>query len=140
MGKCHFNMGKCHLVIFTPYRHPTNVSVKFGSGQQVQSATLVGIELNQSLKSSCAVNARVQKGRASHFSVLSIDKDTGNIRSSILASIVEKLCLPTALYGAELWHNMTRTDIETLEKFTRLAANRSWYAWVAPNARTCRTA
>ena len=119
-----FNMGKCHLVIFTPHRHPTNVSVKFGSGQlhEVQSATHVGIELHQSLKSSCAVNARVQKGRASLFSVLSIDKDTGNISPPILASIVEKVCFPTALYGAELWHNMTRTDIEILEKFTRLAA------------------
>ena len=50
------------------------------------------------------------------FSVLSIDKDTGNISPSILASIVEKVCFPTALYGAEIWHNMTRTDIETLEK------------------------
>ena len=64
-----FNMGKCHLVIFTPHRHPTNVSVKFGSGrlQEVQSATHVGIELHQSLKSSCAVNARDQKGRAFLF-------------------------------------------------------------------------
>ena len=119
-----FNLGKCHLVIFSPQRPPTNVSVKFGPGQlqQVKSVTHVGIDLNQSMKSSCAVNARIQKGRASLFSVLSIDKGTGCTSPSILASITDKVCFPTVLYGAELWHSMTRTDIEMLEKFTRLAA------------------
>ena len=61
------NLGECHLVIFAPQRPPSNISVKFGPGQlkQVESVTHVGIDLHQSLKNSSAVDARIQKGRAS---------------------------------------------------------------------------
>ena len=41
---------------------------------------------------------------------------------STLASLVEKICFPIVLYGAELWHNMSSADIYKLEKFIRLAA------------------
>ena len=74
------------------------------------------------MKSSCAVNARIQKGRASLFSVHSVDKGTGCISPSILASITDKICFPSVLYGAELWHSMNLADMEMIEKFTRLAA------------------
>ena len=119
-----FNLGKCHLVIFAPQRPPSNISVKFGPGQlkQVESVTHVGIDLHQSLKNSSAVEARIQKGRASLFSILSIEKDYGFISPSVLSSIIDKVCFPTVLYGAELWHSMTLSDMDKLERFTRLAA------------------
>ena len=108
------------MVLFAPQRPPSNISVKFGPGQlkQVESVTHVGIDLHQSLKKSSAVDARIQKGRASLFSILSIEKDSGFISPSVLSSIIDKVCFPTVLYGAELWHS----DMDKLERFTRLAA------------------
>ena len=100
------------------------MTVKFGPShiKQTESITHVGIELHQSLKSSIAIDARIQKGRASLFSVPAIDRDTGFVSPSILASLVEKVCFPVVLYGAELWHNTSVSDIHKLEKFIRLAA------------------
>ena len=104
---------------FSPKRPPTGMSVKFGPvlNHQKESITHVGIELHQSLKRSHAIDARIQKGRASLFSV-----DTGFVSPSILTSLVEIVCFPVALYGAELWHNMSTSDEYKLEKFIRLAA------------------
>ena len=119
-----FNPEKCHLIVFSPRKPPSNVTVKFGPSQikQTESITHVGIELDQSFKSSLAIDARIQKGRASLFSVLAIDRDTGFVCPSILSSLIEKICLPIVLYGAELWHNMSVSDIYKREKFIRLAA------------------
>ena len=119
-----FNPAKCHLIIFSPRKLPSNVTVKFGQSEikQTESITHVVIELHQSFKSSLAIDARIQKGRASLFSVLAIDRDTGFVCPSILASLIEKICFPVVLYGAELWHNMSASDIYKLEKFIRLAA------------------
>ena len=119
-----FNPSKCHLIIISPKRPPTGISVKFGPAiiNQTESITHVGIELHQFLKSSYAIDARIQKGRASLFSVLAIDRDTGFVNPSTLTSLVEKVCFPVVLYGAELWHNMSASDTYKLEKFIRLAA------------------
>ena len=119
-----FNPAKCHLIIISPRKLPSNLTVKFGQSEikQTESITHVGIELHQSFKSSLAIDIRIQKGRASLFSVLAIDRDTGFVCLSILASLIEKTCFPVVLYGAELWHNMSASDIYKLEKFIRLAA------------------
>ena len=119
-----FNHSKCHLIIFYPQKPPIDTSVKFGPAliNQTESITHVGIELHQSFKSSLAINARIQKARVSLFSVLAIDRDTGFVRPSILSSLDEKISFPVVLYGAELWHNISMSDIYKLEKFIRLAA------------------
>ena len=119
-----FNPDKCHLIVFSPSRPPTNLSVEFSHSNitQKESITHVAIELHQSLKSSLAIDARIKKGKASLFSLLAIDRETGFVSPSILASLVEKICFPIVLYGAKLWHNMSSADIYKLEKFIRLAA------------------
>ena len=118
------NTDKCKLVVFSQTRSPTNVSAKFGNSTLVQTESVshVGIEIHQTLKSSYAVNARIQKGRGSLFSILSIDKNTSLVNPLQLSSIFIKVCLPTLLYGAELWHCLTINDINKLERFLRLAA------------------
>ena len=125
-----FNPNNCHLIIISPKKQHTSISVKFGPAiiNQTESITYVGIELHQSLKSSSAIYARIQKGWTSLFSVLAIDRDTGFFSPSIRASLVEKICFPVGLYGAEspeaeLWHNMLVSDTYKLEKFIRLAAS-----------------
>ena len=108
-----FSPAKCHLIIFSPRKLPSNITIKFRQSEitQTDSITHVGIELHQSLKSSLAIDARIQKGKASLFSVLAIDRDTGFVFPSMLASLIEKICFPVILYGAELWHNMSASDI-----------------------------
>ena len=69
-----FNPDKCHLIVFSPRRPPTNISIEFGASNitQKESISHVGIELHQSLNSSLAIDARIKKGRASLFSLLAI--------------------------------------------------------------------
>ena len=42
-----------------------------------ESITHVGIELHQSLNRSLSIDARIKKGKASLFSFLEIDRETG---------------------------------------------------------------
>lgn len=120
------NSDKCKLLIFSRKKSPTNVYVKFGNAsiEQNESISHVGIDIHQSLKSSNAINARIQKARASLFSILSIDRDRGSVNPAILSSVIERVCLPSLLYGAELWHTMTAEDSIKLERFLRLAAKK----------------
>ena len=112
-----FNPNKCHLIIISPKKPPTGISVKFGPTiiNQTESITHVGIELRQSLKRS---SAHIQKGRASLFSVLAIDRDTSFISPSILAFLVENVCFPEFFTVL----NYGLSDINKLEKFIRLTA------------------
>ena len=98
-----FNPNKYHLIIISPKKQHTCISVKFGPAiiNQTESITYVGSELHQSLKSSSAIDARIHKGWASLFLVLAIDRDTGFVSPSIRASLVEKFCFPVVLHGAE---------------------------------------
>ena len=99
-------------------------TLSFGSSTLVQTESVshVGIVIHQTLKSSNAVNARIQKGCASLFSILSIERHTSLVSPLLLLSIFIKVCHPTLLYGAELWHCLTINDINKLERFLRLAA------------------
>ena len=115
---------KCKLLVFSLVRTPSNATVKLGTStiSQAESVSHVGIEIHKSFKSSAAINARIAKGRSSLFSILSIDRETSLINPITIASLFEKVCLPSVLYGSELWHNMTAEDSLKLEGVMRLAA------------------
>ena len=115
---------KCKLLVFSLVHTPSNATVKLGTStiSQAESLSHVGIEIHKSFKSSAAINARIAKGRSSLFSILSIDRETSLINPITIALLFEKVCLPSVLYGSELWHNTTAEDSLKLERFMRLAA------------------
>ena len=118
-----FNTDKCKLVVFNKYRS-TQTIANFGTEPilSCDSVTHVGIQLNYKLNCSDTIETRVRKGRASLFSIISMEESIGDINPITLASIVNKVCIPVTLYGSELWNNLSNTDIVKLERFIRLAA------------------
>ena len=137
---------KCKLLVFSLVRTPSNATVKLGTStiSQAESVSHVGIEIHKSFKSSAAINARIAKGRSSLFSILSIDRETSLLNPITIASLFEKVCLPSVLYGSELWHNMTAEVREIYEacrkinsKVTDANQNRygPWYARVVAHER-----
>jgi len=87
-----------------------------------ESTKHVGIKLHRSLKSSHAVDERIRKGRSSVYSLMTIKESRFDINPLKMANIVDKVSIPTALYGSELWASLTNYDVLTLERFLRFAA------------------
>ena len=63
----------------------------------------VGINLNQNMTFKTAIEARLKKGRASLFSLLSKESNKGDINTELMADLIQKVSLPVMLYGCELW-------------------------------------
>ena len=116
---------KCKLVIFNKAKSTKTVA-KFGTESilSCDSVTHVGIQLNYKLNCSETIETRLRKGRSSLISIISMEESLGDINPIVLASIVNKVCIPVTLYGSELWNNLSNTDIVKLERFIRLAAKR----------------
>ena len=87
-----------------------------------ESANHVGILIHRSLKSSQAVDERIRKGHSSVFSLMTIKETSYDINPLKMADLVEKISIPIALYGSELWSSLTNDDILKLERFIRLTA------------------
>ena len=118
-----FNKDKCKVVVFTRST-PTRINVNFDNTtiQSSDTSTHVGIVLHESLKPSAAIESRVTKARASFFSTMALEDNPGDVNPTILSSIARKVTFPTALYGAELWYEMTMSNVLKLEKLVRLFA------------------
>ena len=117
------NDAKCKLVVFDKKVHQNDsITINKSHLYASESAAHVGIRLHHTLKCKYAIEDRLQKARASLFSILTLENSYGDINPLTLGSIVRKTSLPTALYGAELWNNVTPADITLLERFIRLCA------------------
>ena len=55
---------------------------------------------------------------------MSIDTLNHKVNPLRSASLVSKICIPSLLFGAELWSNLSRSDITNLERFVRFAAKK----------------
>ena len=55
------------------------------------------------------------------FSLMPLGLAT-NINPILSASLIHKICIPTLLYGSELWYNLSKQNIEQMEIFYRFCA------------------
>ena len=53
---------------------------------------------------------------------MTIKESRFDINPLKMVNIVDKVSIPTALYGSELWASLTNYDVLTLERFLRFAA------------------
>ena len=74
------------------------------------------------MKNTNTVRARCNKGRKSFFSILSIDPSRSKADPIVLASLIEKVTIPTMLFGCELWSRLTASDVLKLERCKRMFA------------------
>ena len=125
-GYC-FNTAKCKFIVFGKQNTSVN-SAKFGNSsiEKCETVTHVGIALNRLLNSSDAVTARVRKGYASMHSLLAL-RNQGHVNPTVMSSLLQTISISSALYGCELWHNMSPKDVQNVEKLWRSCAKKSQY-------------
>jgi len=111
----HLNESKCKCLVFNGNRKTAKININGTILTSCNAATHVGIELNTTVKSAAAIDARVRKGRSSLFSLLTIRDSQYDVNPLVLADLVQKITLPVVLYGSELWSSMTHSDTMKLE-------------------------
>lgn len=119
-----FNYSKCCVLKFGGKISDNIFQANFGHSEISSCDTVVhvGIKLNKTLSVTDTIDQRIHKGQSSLFSILSLENNVGDINPLTLASLVKKVSFSTFLYGAELWHNISNTDIVKIQRFERLAA------------------
>ncbi len=92
--------------------------------QHTQTTKHVGVLLNSKLSDKDKIEKACSKAKASFFSLLSVCLHPSYINPMAAASLVHKVCIPTLLFGAELWNKLTNSDCMKLERFLRMAAKK----------------
>jgi hypothetical protein len=91
---------------------------------QTRKTKHLGIFLNDKLTDSDKVENATRKAKSSLFSLLSIKIDSKYLNPITSASLVRKICIPSLLFGCELWSNLKSVEINRLDRFQRLAAKK----------------
>lgn len=79
----------------------------------------VGIILNKSLGMNNIVENACQRGRSAFMSVVGFGGRADGLNPLTFAKVYRQVVLPTALYGSELWCNLTSTQVVELERMQR---------------------
>jgi hypothetical protein len=92
--------------------------------EYVNETKHLGIYLNNKLNDNDKVNNALKKGKSALFSLMSMHISSRYINPIVSASLINTVCIPTLLFGCELWSNLTKNEIDKLERFLRLAAKK----------------
>ena len=87
--------------------------------KEVQSVKHVGIILNRSLDTKDIAENACQKGRGSFAAVVGFGARTVALNPLTSGKVYRQVVIPSTLYGAELWCNLTNGQSEDLEKMQR---------------------
>ena len=88
-----------------------------------QSYNHLGIIINQNCKLSDRINEACNKGRRSYFALS--DLGTQFLNPMTLSHLYKTIVLPSALYGCELWSNISSTDKARLNTFQHFICKNS---------------
>ena len=88
----------------------------------VRSVKHVGITLFDSFTHNEKNKIAITKAKSASFSLMPLGLATNLINPILSASLIHKICIPTLLYGSELWFNLSKQNIEQMEIFCRFCA------------------
>lgn len=127
-----FNSGKSAIVVFgetTQVRNALKGSRRwFLNGKPIEEDSTVehvGILLSGNFSATFRTAEAAVKGKETISSLMSAGVKIGVINPVCGKFIWNTFGLPKMLYGAEVWSNMTESDILTLERVNRFAAKRA---------------
>ena len=92
--------------------------------EEKQSWEHAGIVFSGDFSSSKRTKEMANKGKEAVASLMCAGIRPGGLNPICGAEIWKSVGLARMLYGSQLWWNMTKTDLETLERVNRLAAKR----------------
>ena len=92
--------------------------------EQDDHAIHLGIRQGSNLSLNARIHERCQKARNSFFDMAGQYRN--GITPAFSADLYRKIFIPTALYGAELWSNMTHCDTILICRLQHFIAEKSW--------------
>ena len=113
------NVKKSNILVFTKRKTPPIVGIMYGEFFIPQTTTVkhLGILQQSNLKTNERVNERIQKARKALFSMISQGIHPLGVNPLVSTGLYKKIILPTLLYGAELWKNLTVSEENQLNIF-----------------------
>jgi len=117
-----FNQEKCSLQHFSGNTRNVCANTSMIPFKLSQTSKHLGIHLQKDMRNTTDIVNRCDKGRKSFFSILSLDKGSHQLNPLVIASLVEKVTMPTVLYGSELWSSLLEKDMHALNVLQRLFA------------------
>ena len=94
------------------------VGILYGD-QYIESAknTIhLGIRQDANLSITNRITERCQKAKNSFFAMIGLGVHPTGLSPLTSTSLYQKIIMPCALYGSELWNNMTQSDINTINR------------------------
>ena len=91
---------------------------------QTDSFVHLGIVYSYNLKDKDRVSQRLQKAKNALFAMSAQGVHAQGVNPKVSVDIYSKVIIPIALYGSELWSNLTQLDISAISRFQHYAIKR----------------
>ena len=92
--------------------------------KQTDSFVHLGSFYSYNLKNSDKIHQRLQKAKHALFSLSEQGVHAQGVNPLVSADLNSKIIMPIALYGSELWSNLTQTNISAISRFQHYAVKR----------------
>jgi hypothetical protein len=114
-----YNASKCAVVVFNEKdgSQKENRSWSIGPDQipEKDSYTHLGIHLEKTLGSDLILNDSNSKLRSTFFSIIGCGLTDQGINPITILRLYESIVLPRSLFGCELWNDLSKSELSTLE-------------------------
>ena len=94
--------------------------------EQTNSTVHLGIRQDSNLKITDRINERCQKAKNAFFAISAQGLHPYGLNPLVSVNLYKKIIVPIALYGCELWHNMSYREIVIVN---RLQQENSWSSY-----------
>lgn len=125
--KLKYNSNKSNWMIFSKKKEVySSNGITLGS-QHIPRAKKVkyaGVTFSQSMKNNDRIVYSFDKAKRVTNSLYSIGLNANGMNPIVSVKVWERVILPSALYGSELWFNMSHQGLESMEKIQRYFARR----------------
>lgn len=117
--KIDMNVDKSNTVVFTKRRHAPPIWIMYGDKyiKQTDHVTHLGIRHDFNLKHTLRINERLQKARNGFFAIALQGVNPDGVNPLVSIDLYKKVIKPIALYGSELWFNLSPSCLRSINRF-----------------------
>ena len=117
------NVDNSSVTVFTNRRLQPPANISYGDYPIVQTDSFVhlGILYSFNLKNKDRISQRLQKSKNAKFSMSAQGVHAQGVNPLVSANLYYKVIVPIALYGSELWSDLTNADVTAFSRFQHKA-------------------